>query len=167
VTVIVGWEGSAADAPHFAAIQDEILRAALSEISIVVHTIGYEGDASDPLWRLGERWRIDPPGSAATARDFDVQLVPLARPPLNGRVLTGRVTTAMRARIPVIATERWPLRALIVDGVTGVLIPANRPREWNRAILRLAGDAVLREAMGEAAANRAASMRRTRGRGRP
>jgi glycosyltransferase involved in cell wall biosynthesis len=160
VTVTVGWEGSAADAPHFAAIQPEILRAALSDPNITVHTIGYAADARDPLWQLGERWRIDGHGAE---NDFHIRLVPLIRPPAYGGRISRAAVASMRAGVPVIGTERWPLRALIVDGVTGVLIPEKKPRDWNRAILRLAADARLRQAMGDAAARAAGQFSDGRG----
>lgn len=152
VSVTVGWEGAPADAPHLASIQDEILRAALSEPAISVHTIGYPGAANDPLWRIEGRWRISPPGAT---RDFHIMLAPLIRPPIDGGTLSRRVTAVMRAGVPVIATARWPLRALIVDGVTGILIPEHRGRDWNRAILSLAQDVRRRTAMGQAAAQAA------------
>lgn len=163
MSVTVGWEGTEADAPHLASIQDEILRAALAEPGIAVHTIGYPADASAPLWRLEGRWRISPPGAP---RDFHVMLAPLIRPPVNGAALAKRVTAVMRAGVPVIATARWPLRGLIVDGVTGILIPEHRGRDWNRAILSLAQDTRRRTAMGEAAANAVAAMSSRPGRSR-
>ncbi len=161
--VIVGWEGAPADAPHLTSIQDEILRAALAEPAISVHTIGYPGAADEPLWRLEGRWRISPPGAA---RDFHIMLAPLIRPPVDGAALAKRATAVMRAGVPVIATARWPLRGLIVDGVTGILIPQHRVRDWNRAILSLAQDARRRTAMGQAAAQAMAAMNSTQGRGR-
>lgn len=155
MSVVIGWEGTRHDAPHFAAIQSEILRAALSDEAITVHTIGYPGDASEPLWQLGERWRIDDPGAQ---RDFEILLAPLIRTPLNGAAMSGRILAAMRTGVPVIASARWPLRSLIVDGVSGLLIPDGRDREWNRAILRLARDEQARTEMGGAAAHAAKAL---------
>ena len=160
-TVVVAWRGTPGDAAHFDSIQDEILRAALSEPAITVYTDGYPGDATDPLWQLGARWRID-----EQPAHVDILLAPLARPPLHGSAVTRRVTAAMREGIPVIATARWPLRALIVDGVTGVLVSPNRRRDWNRAILRLAQDSRVRAGVGTAAAHAAAAMPTGRREGR-
>lgn len=60
---------------------------------------------------------------------------------------------AMCAGLPCIASFTGGTPEAIVQGRTGLLVPAGRPSELVEAILRLAGDAGLRRRLGEAAAS--------------
>jgi glycosyltransferase involved in cell wall biosynthesis len=64
---------------------------------------------------------------------------------------------AMYAGIPVVATEVGGIPTAVVDQVTGFLVAPNAPAELASKIARLADDAGLRNAMGEAALARAKS----------
>jgi glycosyltransferase involved in cell wall biosynthesis len=58
---------------------------------------------------------------------------------------------AMAAGLPVVATRVGGIPEIVSDGVTGLLVPARDPRALADAILRLAGDAELRDRFGGAA----------------
>jgi glycosyltransferase involved in cell wall biosynthesis len=62
---------------------------------------------------------------------------------------------AMAAGRPVISSDTGPLPEIIVDDVTGFVIPARSREGFARAIARVAADANLRRRLGEAAAERA------------
>jgi glycosyltransferase involved in cell wall biosynthesis len=62
---------------------------------------------------------------------------------------------AMAAGRPVISSDMGPLPEIIVDEVTGFVIPARSRDGFARAIARVGADADLRRRVGEAAAQRA------------
>jgi glycosyltransferase involved in cell wall biosynthesis len=73
----------------------------------------------------------------------------------------GTTTTAMEAQacsIPVVATRVAAVGEVVEDGVTGLLVPPERPQAIADAVLRLLGDHALRERMG--AAGREAAIER-------
>jgi glycosyltransferase involved in cell wall biosynthesis len=73
----------------------------------------------------------------------------------------GTTTTAMEAQacgVPVIATRVAAVAEVVDDGVTGVLVPPERPDAIADAVLRLLGDGALRARMG--AAGREAALER-------
>jgi L-malate glycosyltransferase len=65
------------------------------------------------------------------------------------------VIEAMAAGLPVIATDVGGLREVVDDGVTGLLAPAKDDAALASHVLRLAADADLRRAMGDAGRARA------------
>lgn len=73
----------------------------------------------------------------------------------------GTTTTAMEAQacaVPVVATRVGAVAEVVADGVTGVLVPPERPDAIADAVLRLLGDGGLRARMG--AAGREAALER-------
>jgi glycosyltransferase involved in cell wall biosynthesis len=62
---------------------------------------------------------------------------------------------AMAAGRPVISSDTGPLPEIIVDEVTGFVIPARSRDGFTRAITRLGADASLRRRLGDAGAERA------------
>ena len=60
------------------------------------------------------------------------------------------ILEAMCAGLPVIATAVGGIPELVVDGETGVLVPARQPAAMAAAIIGLAGDPVRFKAMGQA-----------------
>lgn len=73
----------------------------------------------------------------------------------------GTTTTAMEAQscgVPVVATRVAAVAEVVADGVTGVLVPPERPRAIADAVLRLLDDETLRAGLG--AAGRAAAVER-------
>jgi glycosyltransferase involved in cell wall biosynthesis len=62
---------------------------------------------------------------------------------------------AMAAGRPVISSDTGPLPEIVVDGITGFVVPARSRAEFARAIARVGAEADLRRRLGEAAARRA------------
>lgn len=62
---------------------------------------------------------------------------------------------AMRAGLPVVATDVGGLADIVVDEVTGLLVPPRRPDRVAAALQRLVDDPALRERMGAAGRQRA------------
>lgn len=58
--------------------------------------------------------------------------------------------------VPSVSTASGGAPEVIIDGVTGLVVPKGNPRALAQAIIRLAGDAALRQAMGAAARQRIA-----------
>lgn len=149
--IVIAWSGTPAEAPDLRHIQGEIMRACLSRTDLTLYAPGFPVDARDPLWRLGTRLVTD----VAPPR-VDVHLFPLAGDRREGaQALIDRVGAAMGQGHAIIGTDRWPVGALVYDGRSGVLVRDGRPHDWNRAILRLAGDPVERVRLGRAARNTA------------
>jgi phosphatidylinositol alpha-1,6-mannosyltransferase len=61
---------------------------------------------------------------------------------------------AMRAAVPCIASAEDAAREVIVDGVTGMLVPASDRDALAQAVISLLGDSARRRAMGEAGRER-------------
>lgn len=68
------------------------------------------------------------------------------------------VIEAMLTGLPVVASDIRGLRELVVDGVTGMLVPPRQAEPLATALRRLAGDAQQRAAMGAAGRQRAAAL---------
>jgi glycosyltransferase involved in cell wall biosynthesis len=64
------------------------------------------------------------------------------------------VLEAMRASLPVVATDVGAMAEAVDDGVTGYLVPPDDPVRLAERVLRLARDASLRSAMGRAGRKR-------------
>lgn len=62
---------------------------------------------------------------------------------------------AMAAARPLVVTDVGPLRELVVDGLTGLIVPPGDAVALSRAIVKLALDPGLQNRLGEAAAGRA------------
>ena len=63
----------------------------------------------------------------------------------------------MASGLPTVCADATGSRSLVVPGETGFLAPANDAEAFARHIMALAGDAVLRRRMGDAARLRALS----------
>jgi glycosyltransferase involved in cell wall biosynthesis len=72
----------------------------------------------------------------------------LAHPSRNEALPTA-ILEAMAASLPSVATDCGGTSELVVDGVTGVIVPVQDPDQLAGAIVRLAGDPGLRRRMGE------------------
>ena len=61
------------------------------------------------------------------------------------------VLEALRADLPVVASDVGGINEAVTDGVNGLLVPAGNPELLAAALDRMLGDAQLRESMGAAA----------------
>lgn len=80
---------------------------------------------------------------------IDLLVLPSEEEPF-GRV----VIEAMAARKPVVATAVGGIPEIVVDGVTGFLVPPRSPADLASSITRILGDPQLAEAMGQAGRRR-------------
>ena len=104
---------------------------------------------------LGERVKFhgylaDPSGVLAQAQVFVLSS--------RSEAFPRSILEALRAGLPVVATEVGGVGEAVTDGVNGLLVPPAHPRALAAALGRLVESARLRQAMGEAA--RAAYERR-------
>jgi glycosyltransferase involved in cell wall biosynthesis len=60
----------------------------------------------------------------------------------------------MAAGLPVVGTDVAGTQELVVDGITGYLVPAKNPRQLASQLQRLLADPALRRQMGEAGRRR-------------
>ena len=78
-------------------------------------------------------------------KGFDIAVVPSREEGFGLSALE-----AMAAGVPVVASRVDALQEVVVDGLTGLLCPANDPVGLADALTRLVGDAALRQRMGAA-----------------
>ena len=103
---------------------------------------------------LGERFRFlgfhpDPPAVVAGADVFALTS--------RHEGLPISLLEAMALGVPPVVTAVGGIPEVVTDGVDGVLVPAGDVEAFTDALRRLARDPVLRRALGEAAAERAAA----------
>lgn len=115
----------------------EGIHALVAELGLADRFV-FEGHVADPELRLG---------------GLDV-LVQASEQESFGRV----VVEAMAAGLPVVATRGGGSAEIVVDGVTGLLVPPDDPLAMARALERLAADPALRLALGAAGRERARSV---------
>jgi glycosyltransferase involved in cell wall biosynthesis len=70
--------------------------------------------------------------------------------PSDWEGMSNALLEAMAAGLPVVATAVGGTREVVVDGVTGLLVPPGDPDSLAEAISRLLGDSDMRHTMGEA-----------------
>ncbi|MHB8764569.1 MAG: glycosyltransferase [Deferrisomatales bacterium] len=103
------------------------------------------GEAGDGIDFLGDRADV-----AALLPALDLFVLPSLNEGISNTILE-----AMATGLPVIATRVGGNPELVVDGVTGTLVPPSSAAEVEVAMLRYAGDTELRRAHGEAGRQRA------------
>jgi glycosyltransferase involved in cell wall biosynthesis len=62
------------------------------------------------------------------------------------------VMEAQSSGLPVLVSDKGGPKEVVVDGVTGLVLPSERPQAWTEAIVSLVADDARRQAMGLAAA---------------
>jgi glycosyltransferase involved in cell wall biosynthesis len=100
-----------------------------------VHFLGYQRNAPDLVGA------------------FDVVAVPSHIEPLGNATLE-----AMAAARPVVGSRVGGIPEMIVDGVTGLMVPAHTPEALADALGRLIGDPTRARMLGQAGRDRAASV---------
>lgn len=84
----------------------------------------------------------------------DISVVPSTLPESFGLV----TVEAMAAAKPVVATALGGSTEIVVDGVTGFLVPVNEPAQMAQRLIQLARDPKLRQTMGERGRERALTL---------
>ncbi|HEX9373076.1 MAG TPA: glycosyltransferase, partial [Roseiflexaceae bacterium] len=132
---------------------DPRLRARSRFVFVGGASPGYErlpGELQALAHELGVADRVAWLGFVEDARaltaSFDILALPATRPEGLGGVLI----EAMAARVPVIATRAGGPIEVIADGVSGLLVPPQKPATLARALELLLGDPLLRRRMGDA-----------------
>jgi glycosyltransferase involved in cell wall biosynthesis len=121
-----------------------------------------------PLVLLGSVWPDTPrefPAGVSVIRNVPHPCVMLAWerclfgvvPSIWPDPLPGTVREAMSVGKAVIASRAGGIVDMVVDGVTGLLVPPGDVEALHQSMLRLIGDPDLRQRMGEAGQDRAAS----------
>jgi glycosyltransferase involved in cell wall biosynthesis len=101
---------------------------------------------------LSERVTFEGARKSAAAAFLEAQIAIL---PSHEEGLPNAVLEAMAAGVPVVATSVGGLPELVVDDVTGFLVPARSPTALASAIEELAGNPAMRRRMGSAGRARA------------
>ncbi len=91
-------------------------------------------------------FRADP---EAIMKTLDIFCLPSLSEGLSSAILA-----AMACRLPVVATRVGGIPELVVDGVTGFLVPSRNPDELREALSQLLSSAPLRRRMGSAGRER-------------
>jgi len=113
-------------------------------------------EARDLINRATETGRISFAGEVTGLRKAelfskaDIFVFPPVRPEGHPLVLL----EAMSAGVAIIATDIGGARETVVDGVTGLLVPAEAPYDLAKAIIKLATEEELRLSMGSAGRRR-------------
>jgi glycosyltransferase involved in cell wall biosynthesis len=99
------------------------------------------GDAAEFLGAVhgAAKWRL--------LRSADIFVFP---PPSQNEAFGIVLLEAMQAGLPIVATRGGARSEIIADGVNGLLVEEQNPRDLAEKILRLANDPGLRESMGKA-----------------
>ena len=127
----------------------------LPAVSAVLVGDGPERGALERLaGELGIAGRVHFAGYTPAARAYLGAIDVLALPS-RFEALPLTVVEAMLAELPVVATDVGSVREAVVDGETGVLVPANDPGALARAIGAVLADDVRARALGSAGRVRA------------
>lgn len=118
-----------------------------------------EGELRQPLERQIKELRLEKRVLLPGFREDVLQLVKSADLFVMSSVTEGLGSTvldAMAMKLAVVGTEAGGIPEAVVDGKTGLLVPAGDPRALAGAIVRLLRDPARRARMGEAGAARVA-----------
>ncbi len=150
---VVGWCGRFSPAKGV----DVLLRAlpAVAEVSCVLVGDGPQRPDLERLaGELGVADRVVMAGWSDRPRNY-LPSFDLAIFPSRAEGLPLAVIEAMLAERPVIASDVGGVSELVLDGVTGVLVPPEDPDALGRAIARLLGEPAVAAEMGKRARERA------------
>jgi glycosyltransferase involved in cell wall biosynthesis len=147
--VVIGWIGSPATAHYLAAI-GEALAAVASRHRVRCVAIGARPDQvrGTPF----EAWPWDEHTEVAMLRQFDIGIMPLPDAPWERGKCGYKLIQYMACGLPVVASPVGANVEIVENGVNGEL--AGTSLEWEQALERLVGDAVLRGRMGRAGRRR-------------
>lgn len=150
----IGWAGSTTHAVDFAAFGDQIRRFLTRNPKVDFHTIGgaYITRPAGQVRTTG--WSTQLADYYRTV-DFDIAVIPLAGHPFNRSKSPIKAMEMGALGIPVVASAFGPYQHYIRHGETGFLV--ERDHEWGRYLHELAADHGLRERMGKAARDQAAT----------
>lgn len=104
--------------------------------------------------RLGLQHRLTYTGFRLDIPDLLPALTVSVLPSISGEGLSNSLLESMAAGVPVVATHIGGNLEVVMDGVTGLLVPPKNPTELARAICRVIETPDLAEAMGRAGRER-------------
>jgi glycosyltransferase involved in cell wall biosynthesis len=104
-----------------------------------------EAGVADLAWFAGERGDVPD-----VMRGLDCFVLPSFAEGISNTILE-----AMSSGLPVIATAVGASPELVVDGVTGVLVPAGQSQALGSALVEMASNEITAKAMGRSAMHRA------------
>ncbi len=115
---------------------------------------GYREELKQLTARLGLQDKLTYTGFRLDIPDLLPALTVSVLPSISGEGLSNSLLESMAAGLPVVATNIGGNPEVVVDGVTGVLVPPKNPSELARAICQVVETRGLAEAMGRAGRQR-------------
>lgn len=154
--VVVGWAGSKTHDADFVGIKPQIFNMLFSHPDTVFMTIGadYTTDLP-PERRIRKPWVKSVKRTYRHIAEFDIGIAPLANDEFNESKSHIKMLEYAALGIPAIASNTPSYEDFVIHGVTGFL--ADTPTDWADYLEVLVSDPDLRERMGKAAREHAAS----------
>jgi glycosyltransferase involved in cell wall biosynthesis len=146
-TVRVGWSGHPVNLPYLEAVEAGLVQAQVENPSIEFTIFCGKSPA---FRRLKYRHiRFQPDAEIDAIRSFDIGILPLPPGPFAAGKSPIKGLQYMATGIPTVLTPLGATRDMFQEGETGLF--ANTAEEWQRGIIQLVRDAVLRLQMGKRA----------------
>lgn len=149
-TFDVVWIGSSSTRPYIEGLLPALELAAARVPNLRLKIVADFALHSERLTAIAERWSGET--EAAALASSHVGLAPLVDDGWTRGKCGLKVLQYMAARLPVVTSPVGANREIVIEGGTGLY--ADSPAAWADAIVRLAGDAALRDRMGDAGRRR-------------
>jgi glycosyltransferase involved in cell wall biosynthesis len=154
----IGWGGSFTHGADFAAVSPHLRSFFKRRPDVAWHSFGHDyGSLTGATRRRFTRWRdiVEDPRAYRASMRWDIGVAPLADTPFNQSKSDLRVREYCAAGVPAVYSRVGPYAAAVIDGETGLL--ASTRKEWLEALHALADDDGLRDRIGKAAREHAAT----------
>ncbi|WP_149536332.1 glycosyltransferase family 4 protein [Siccirubricoccus phaeus] len=149
--LVVGWIGTPRNTAYLRAIWPGLAEAARRDPRLHYCFVGAEPFPTGEVQAEFRHWTLE--SEIADIQGFDIGIMPLPDDPQTRGKCGFKIIEYMACGLPAVASPVGANVEVMRAGETGLL--ANGNAEWAEALYRLAGDAVLRRAMGEAGRARA------------
>jgi glycosyltransferase involved in cell wall biosynthesis len=143
--VTVGWAGGDSHLRDFSTVAEQLKRFFRRNLQVDFHNVGTDYRRAFKLPGRWSGWSQDIWDYYRTI-DFDIGIAPLADTVFNRSKSAIKAMEYAALGIPVIASDREPYRAFVLDGVTGYLV--RDEHEWGKRLYELVNDQAMREEMG-------------------